>query len=407
MEPTIIFDHVSKKFSRTYVSDSLRDTLTAPFKKLFGMNGNESDKENKEFWALKDVNFEVKPGEALGIIGPNGSGKSTTLKLLARILRPDGGRIEARGRVGALIELAAGFHPDLTGRENVFLNASILGMTKKEIAKKYEQIVDFSELHEFMDTPVKWYSSGMYARLGFSVAAHIDPDVLLIDEVLSVGDIGFQQKCQTKIQTIKDQGLTIVFVSHNMSAIASVCDQVLVIDKGEKVFLGSSHEAVSTYINISMSKSRDEIQNTKIVLVESCIRDAHGNHKLAFAPGENCSISLCFRATHDLENINIGVKIRKKETASVVFASHYTALTGQRISLDRDQEVRITFALSLNLTQGIYVLETVAYDQLRNQYLLVREITTLVIKDTVKCDGIAFLDPVITEFSINKGVGSD
>lgn len=401
MDSTIIFEGVSKKFSRGYISDSLRDAIAAPFKRLFSRNESEQSKQNKEFWALKDVSFEVKPGEALGIIGPNGSGKSTTLKLLARILRPDGGKIEARGRVGALIELAAGFHPDLTGRENVFLNAAILGMTKKEIAKKYEQIVDFSELHEFMDTPVKWYSSGMYARLGFSVAAHIDPDVLLIDEVLSVGDIGFQQKCQTKIQTIKDQGLTIVFVSHNMSAIGSVCDSVLVLDKGKGVFIGSPQKAVNIYTD--MLRTQHDTQDGKLILYEQSIQDNNSNQRLIFDPGEKCFVSLVFKAADDVEKTNIGIRIRKKEDSSLVFGSNYAALTGERISLSTGDEIKIMFSLSLNLIGGNYILETVAWDEVKDLPLLSKEISSIMIKDIVKSYGIAFCNPVMTEFSIKRG----
>ena len=245
MKPTIIFDHVSKKFSRSYTSDSLRDALTKPFKIFLGKERNNPNKENKEFWALKDVNFEVKPGEALGIIGHNGSGKTTTLKLLSRILRPNGGRIVVQGRVGALIELTAGFNPDLTGRENVFLNATILGMSQNEIQKKYNEIVGFAELQEFMDTPVKWYSTGMLARLGFSVAVHTNPDVLIVDEVLSVGDVGFQRKCFDMMKSYKARGITIVFVSHNLQAVTSLCDRVILLSKGTVNCEGVPEDVIS------------------------------------------------------------------------------------------------------------------------------------------------------------------
>lgn len=413
MEPTIIFDNVSKKFSKGYVSDSLRDAIAAPIKSLFSRNGNlfhrllrpvrqvrQAKQEKNEFWALQNINFDVKPGEALGIIGPNGSGKSTTLKLLARILRPDKGKIEVKGRIGALIELGAGFHTDLTGRENVFLNASILGMSKGEIEKKYDEIVDFAELRDFMDTPVKWYSSGMHARLGFAVAAHTDPQVLLVDEVLSVGDIGFQQKCEKKIRGFKEKRLSIVFVSHNMSAISAVCDKVLVLNKGKAIFSGSHQEAIDIYTGIL--RTRPEIQNSKITLIESNINDGNGNRKITFESGERCFVSVSFKATDELENINIGIRIRKKENLEVVFGCHYTALTGGRISLNKGQEIRITFELALNLARGVYSLETVAWDQLRNNPLLVKEIDALIIRDIVKTDGIAFLNPVIADFSIYR-----
>jgi len=266
MQPSIIFDHVSKKFSRSYVSDSLRDTLLTPFKKLLGMNGNKSDKENKEFWALKDVNFEVKPGEALGIIGPNGSGKTTTLKLLSRILRPDGGRIVVHGRIGALIELSAGINPEFNGRENVYLNATILGMRRQEIERKYDEIVEFAELQEFMETPVKWYSSGMLARLAFSVAVHIDPEVLLVDEILSVGDIGFQRKCFDMMRSFKDRGTTIVFVSHNLQAVTSLCDRVILLSKGAVDREGLAQNVIRDYLNTITQITHDSNEDNFISL---------------------------------------------------------------------------------------------------------------------------------------------
>lgn len=398
MEPTIIFDNVSKKFSKGYFSDSLRDAVAASLKHLFSKNGSYPVQQKKEFWALKDVSFEVRSGEALGIIGPNGSGKSTTLKLLSRILRPDGGKVVVKGRVGALIELAAGFHPDLTGRENVFLNALILGMDKKEIERKYDEIVDFAELQEFMDTPVKWYSSGMYARLGFAVAAHIDPEILLVDEVLSVGDIGFQQKCEKKIQSIKEKGLTIVFVSHNMSAISAVCDRVTVLHKGEMVFCGSPGEAIKVYTE--GVKTLSSINERSILIQHYAIKSINGNTGPVYCPGDNCEVNLKFRAIDDLEKINVGIHVRKKDTSAMVFGSNYTALTGKRISLSKGQELSIAFNLSLYLAQGIYAIDAIVWDQLRNRPLVKREIDSIIVRHGVKTEGVAFLKPEIAAFSI-------
>lgn len=300
--------------------------------------------------------------------------------------------------MGALIELAAGFHPDLTGRENVFLNAAILGMSKEETRSKYDEMVDFAELQDFMDTPVKWYSSGMFARLGFSVAAHIDPDLLLVDEVLSVGDIGFQQKCEKKIRSFKDKGLTIVFVSHNMSAISAVCDNIIVLDKGKAVFFGSPERGIHIYTETV--KADAEIDEGAVLLSEFEIRDDFGDQKLVFGPGEKCHVSLRFEAADDLERINIGIHVRRKDNLSLVFGSHYTALTGERISVKQGEKMKMTFSLSLNLAQGTYAIETVAWDQLRNRPLLTRQLNNIIIKDLVKTDGIAFLYPAITEFSI-------
>src|SRR5262245_43166527 len=196
----VVFERVWKKFQRGERHDSLRDLVPALARRVLGRRRPAQELEHREFWALRDVSLEVKPGEALGIIGPNGAGKSTALKVLTRILKPTRGVCEVRGRVGALIEVAAGFHPDLTGRENVFLQGVIMGMRRAEIARKLDEIVDFAGLQHTLDTPVKRYSSGMNARLGFAIAAHLEPDVLLVDEVLAVGDMAFQQKCFDRLE---------------------------------------------------------------------------------------------------------------------------------------------------------------------------------------------------------------
>src|SRR2546421_12758153 len=191
-----------------------------------------------EVWALKDVSFQVKRGEVLGIVGRNGAGKSTLLKVLSRITNPTAGRVHLRGRVGSLLEVGTGFHPELTGRENVYLNGAILGMPRREIARKFDEIVAFAEVERFIDTPVKRYSSGMYLRLAFAVAAHLDPDVLLVDEVLSVGDAEFQRKSLGKMREVTGEGRTILFVSHNMAAIRALCDRVILLDAGRVVLDG-------------------------------------------------------------------------------------------------------------------------------------------------------------------------
>src|SRR4030088_2463865 len=188
--------------------------------------------EVEEFWALRDVSFEVKQGAVLGIIGRNGAGKSTLLKILSGITEPDRGRAILRGRVASLLEVGTGFHPELTGRENIFLNGAILGMKRAEITRKFDEIVAFAEVERFIDTPVKWYSSGMYTRLAFSVAAHLEPDVLIVDEVLAVGDIGFQQRCLGKMEEVSQGGRTVFFVSHMMFAITRLCKRVMLIDSG-------------------------------------------------------------------------------------------------------------------------------------------------------------------------------
>src|SRR5687768_16353009 len=207
----------------------------------------------RDFWALRDLSFDVVRGEALGVIGRNGAGKSTLLKLLAGITAPTSGRIVIDGRLSALIEVGSGFHPELSGRENVYLSGAILGMRRREIADKYDQIVEFAGVAPFIDMPVKWYSSGMYVRLGFSIAAHLDPDILLIDEVLAVGDVQFQEQCLERIRELRRSGITAVFISHDLTAVEQLCDRVMLIEHGETVRLGAPADVVAEHRQRSMA----------------------------------------------------------------------------------------------------------------------------------------------------------
>jgi lipopolysaccharide transport system ATP-binding protein len=232
----VIGDQVHKFARKTLAAARGRQTLRA--------------REIEEFWALKDVNFEVKQGEVLGIIGRNGAGKSTLLKILSRITDPTEGRVRLRGRVGSLLEVGTGFHPELTGRENIFLNGAILGMTRREISKKYDEIVAFAGVEKFLDTPVKRFSSGMYVRLAFAVAAHLEPEILIVDEVLAVGDTEFQRKCLGKMDEVsRNEGRTVLFVSHNLAAVAEMADRALLLDSGSVAVDGAASETISTYLS--------------------------------------------------------------------------------------------------------------------------------------------------------------
>ncbi len=229
--------------------DTIADTFRAPFRRrTTKQDSTGHEAHNSELWALDGINFEVQRGEVLGIIGRNGSGKSTLLKLLSGITRPSRGRIEIRGRLGTLLEVGAGFHPELTGRENIYLNGAILGMKRREIARKFDEIVDFSECGHMLDTPIKHYSSGMYVRLAFSVAAHLETEILLVDEVLAVGDSVFQKKCLGKIGQAAHQGRTVLFVSHNLLAVDSLCTRAICLHEGKIVQDGSPSQVTSTYL---------------------------------------------------------------------------------------------------------------------------------------------------------------
>jgi lipopolysaccharide transport system ATP-binding protein len=249
VKPIIKVNRVSKRYrvgegGISYLSlrESLVNRITGPFRSQHRRPAKD------DFWALRDISFEVQPGEIVGLIGKNGAGKSTMLKLLSRITRPTTGRIELRGRVGSLLEVGTGFHPELTGRDNIFLNGAILGMRRTEIVSKFDEIVDFSGVEKFIDTPVKRYSSGMYVRLAFAVAAHLQPEILLIDEVLAVGDAEFQKKCLGKMGEVSRAGRTVLFISHNITAIESLCDRCLLLEGGTMVANGETDEVVAGYL---------------------------------------------------------------------------------------------------------------------------------------------------------------
>jgi lipopolysaccharide transport system ATP-binding protein len=231
------------------LTESLWNGITAPVRKLRGVERiEESAPSIEEFWALRDVSFELAQGEVLGVIGRNGAGKTTLLKLLSRITEPTAGSARLTGRVGALLEVGTGFHPELTGRENVFLNGGILGMRRSEIRRKFDEIVEFAEVERFIDTPVKRYSSGMFVRLAFAVAAHLEPEILIIDEVLAVGDLAFQKKCLGRMNAVAGEGRTVLFVSHNMGAVKSLCPRSILLEGGELVFDGPTGGAIGEYL---------------------------------------------------------------------------------------------------------------------------------------------------------------
>lgn len=239
-------NQVSKKFSQS-LKYLMRYVPLDVGRSMLGLKRDTARLRRGEFWAVDDVSFELAPGERMGLIGRNGSGKSTLLKLLNGILLPDRGTIHIRGRVGALIEVGAGFHPLLTGRENIYINGAILGIKQAEIRRKFDEIVAFADIGDFLDSPVKFYSSGMYVRLGFAVAVHAEPDILLIDEVLAVGDFSFQKKCFDRLDTIAERGATIILVSHSMAAVQRLCPQALLLERGKVLFHGPSSEATAKY----------------------------------------------------------------------------------------------------------------------------------------------------------------
>jgi len=315
----IEFNHVTKTY-QLGVRGSLRETL---MNALSGLVRRESD-HKKLLNALEDVSFEVREGEVLGLIGANGAGKTTTLKILSRVTYPTTGSVSVDGRISALIELGAGFHPDLSGAENIYLNASILGLKRAEIDAKLGEIVAFSGLERFLDTPVKRYSSGMYARLAFSVAAHVDPDVLLVDEVLSVGDAIFQEKCLNRMKEIRDKGKAMVFVSHNMIAVQNICSRVIWLDRGKVRAVGEPEEVISKYLhnqyfgqqNIWDLEEGEELfrYDEGSVVVEAIrILDEAGESFQTIHGGGSVKVEVHYNAKRQLNSPNVQIYLTDKQ----------------------------------------------------------------------------------------------
>jgi len=286
------------------------------------MRGGRADYE--EFWALRDVDLEIREGSTFGLVGENGSGKSTLLKCIARILRPDAGTVRTRGKVAALLELGSGFHPELSGRENVYLNGSILGLSRRELDARFDDIVGFAGLERFIDTPVKNYSSGMYVRLGFSVAINVDPEVLLVDEVLAVGDASFQRKCQEKFADFRAQGRTIVIVSHDSGAMRTMCDEVAWLDAGRVHAVGRPGAVVDDYVDEELAEREDRVQDSDGVsrwgsgearLERVEMLDATGAARTSFRTGEQVTIRQHFRTTSRVEHPVFGLAIEHLDGA--------------------------------------------------------------------------------------------
>jgi len=322
MKPIAKVENLSKQYELgirgafdTTLRDALAGILRSPLKVFSRRNRND----RQTFWALRDVSFEVEPGEVVGIIGRNGAGKSTLLKILSRVTKPTGGQVELYGRTNSLLEVGTGFHPELTGRENIFVNGAILGMKRREIEWKFDEIVAFAGIDEFLDTAVKHYSSGMYARLAFSVAAHLDSEILIIDEVLSVGDAEFQKKCLGKVTDAARAGRTIFFVSHNMAAVENLCRRGIVLEKGKLTFIGKQTEAISHYLakadknlkmDLSLHADRAGSGEVRVTAIE--IRDSRGVHIAAATSGQD--IDICFRFEtapgYKKKNVMMGFMVR-------------------------------------------------------------------------------------------------
>ena len=317
-ETVIRVENLSKQYVINHQAaggySTLRDKISDGAKSLGRLLTPRQKRDRstrEEFWALKDVSFEVKQGDRLGIIGRNGAGKSTLLKILSRITEPTEGQISITGRVASLLEVGTGFHPELTGRENVFLNGAILGMSKTEIKRKFDEIVAFAEVEKFLDTPVKRYSSGMYVRLAFAVAAHLEPEVLIVDEVLAVGDVAFQKKCLGKMEDVAKQGRTVILVSHNMLTIQDLCQKSLWLNAGNLIQQGESHQVLSSYLQTSLETSTQRSWldlesapgNETVRVRYACVRPEDGT------PNSHITVCDSFLIEFELQNFKPGAYV--------------------------------------------------------------------------------------------------
>ena len=392
-------DHIYKKFRKGETYNSLRDLIPALTGKMF--RGQELDDQNKrEFWALQDISFELKHGESMAMIGQNGAGKSTALKILSRIMRPTKGTLLVNGRLSALIEITAGFHPDLTGVENIFLHGTILGMSRKEIELKLEQIVAFSGLEDFIDTPVKRYSSGMYARLGFSIAAHVDPEVLIVDEVLSVGDFVFQQRCMDRMRSVIAGGTTLLFVSHNLKSVTEICQKAILLDHGKVTASGTTDEVLRQYVNTTDTAEQGENEPVKITHV--LVRDKNGE-KATFESGEKVWVDIEVTAKVAIERLAVVIWF-VDQTDYEIFNTSTERLGLPAFSLLPGQTYRCTYELTLNLAHGSFGLNVAAhrYD-LQKTYTKKTPAATLFVGSSMAVRGAVNCFPVVRESGVIEG----
>jgi ABC-type polysaccharide/polyol phosphate transport system ATPase subunit len=396
--PSIEFDNVWKKFQRGELHDSLRDLIPAMARRLVGRAPKKEELSQGEFWAVRDVSFSVRPGEALGIIGPNGAGKSTILKLLTQILTPTRGRCMIHGRAGALIEVSAGFHPDLTGRENIFLQGAIMGMRSREIARRFDEIVAFAEIEQFIDTPVKRYSSGMNARLGFAIAAHIDPEVLVIDEVLAVGDLRFQTKAFDRIKAMCTSGIPVAIVSHQLDRIASLCTHALLLDRGSVVRRGTPAECIETYLRNEWTADPAG-GGTLATTIESIELVRSG------APPRSGE-SARFRLRGSVDSSKGGprtcaIRVREMNTGKSLFAIS-TSECG--VELPEDGPFEVEIELQFNVPAGVVAVETAVWDRATHRDVARGPSATLQLMEGMKFTGSVHMQPrmrLVTPSSID------
>lgn len=351
-KPIIEINKVGKRYliGGRKPENTLRDTFTG----LFDVK-KWHRQSKQDFWALQDITYNIMPGEAIGIIGRNGAGKSTLLKVLSQITPPTTGSVRLQGRVASLLEVGTGFHPELTGRENIFLNGAILGMKRQEIIRNFDSIVDFAEIGQFIDTPVKRYSSGMYVRLAFAVAAHLEPEILIVDEVLSVGDAQFQKKCLGKMESIGQEGRTVIFVSHNMPSIQALCKKGIWLDKGRIVETGEMNALVANYIEKTVYNVDSRSDDTSPMIIENVIlKNSAGQKTTDYQPGEDLTVEIHFQAPEKVGHPSFWIAVNSHYGPMFIASMLYDGFTP--LSLEGRGMITCTFS-QMPLLPGLYSLQ--------------------------------------------------
>lgn len=346
--------------------ESISQTVSAPLRWLKGAAHKDEKLVPNKIWALRDVSFEVRKGQVLGVIGRNGAGKSTLLKILSRVTEPTEGTAEIHGRVGSLLEVGTGFHPELTGRENIYLNGAILGMKGSEIERKFDEIVDFSEVSQFIDTPVKRYSSGMYLRLAFAVAAHLEPEILVVDEVLAVGDAEFQRKCMGKMSDVAQEGRTVLFVSHNMSAILRLTEEAIVLDKGRMVYRAPTPQAVDFYMEAGFSEEGERTWRREDIPAEAApfrpiamrVKDSRGQVVDTLRSTDTASIEIEYHLDAPLTGLRVGLYLvtMRGEYVMTAFDTDNPAMFEQHTARQPGRYISRCSLPANFLNEGRYVL---------------------------------------------------
>lgn len=395
---SIIFDNVSKAYHKgTGASTSLIEAIYRGSWVLINrLNSQNNTTSDQVFWALKDVSFEVKTGEAFAIVGPNGAGKSTVLKLLSRVSCPSRGNIITKGKMACLIELGAGFHPELTGRENIFLYGTIMGMTQGEIKKNFDEIVDFSGISDFIDTPLKRYSSGMHARLGFSVAIHTRPDILLVDEVLAVGDWAFQQKCYAEMDKYRKKGTTIVLVSHNMDAIRTMCNKGILLNHGKVTISGSVEEVINGYYDVlgrTIVKPYLNNGQNRLKIISFNLLNQNNESCTVFKSGERAIFKYTVSFFEDIEAPEFGFFVHRSDRLQIVSTGSADLGIGPQ-KIIAGNKIEIIYTFDVNLLAGSYTIGAEVRNNRFSEYLdMVVNAINFQVVESYSHGGVAELKP--------------